>query len=184
MELQSEDRGAILFVHKTSFFEQCLNDLRNQGGAALYAAKRVDKIICSLTNHGNRPARERFGVTRKGEYRISNCKKIALGSGYRLVCVLSDFHLVLLYVGSHDDCFRWIANNKGLEYEIEDLTKAVRLLYNRGSHEKTLPEDVIQERKFIEAYEAMLMSKIDDDVLCNVFKGLCKKNEPPLIVTG
>ena len=178
MDLQSEDRGAILFVHKTSFFEQCLNDLRNQGGAALYAAKRVDKIICSLTNHGNRPARERFGVTRKGEYRISNCKKIALGSGYRLVCILRDFHLVLLYVGSHDDCFRWIENNKGLEYKIEDLTKAVRLLYSRGSHEKNLPEDVIQERKFIEAYDAMLMSKIDDDVLCNVFIGLCKKNGP------
>ena len=184
MELQSEDRGAILFVHRTALFERCLNDLRDRGGPASSAAKRVDKIIYSLTNHGNRPARERFGVTRKGEYRISNCKKIALGSGYRLVCVLRDFHLVLLYVGSHDDCFRWIANNKGLEYEIEDLTKAVRLLYNRGSHEKTLPEDVIQERKFIEAYEAMLMSKIDDDVLCNVFKGLCKKNEPPLIVTG
>ena len=174
MDLLTEDRGAILFVHRTALFERCLNDLRDRGGPASSAAKRVDKIISSVANHGNRPARERFGVTRKGEYRISNCKKIALGSGYRLVCILRDSHLVLLYVGSHDNCFRWIENNKGLEYEIEDLTKAVQLLCNRDFREKHLPEDVIEERKFIEAYEAMLMSKIDDDVLCKVFTGLCK----------
>lgn len=184
MDLQSEDRGKILFVHRTAIFERCLSDLRHQGCVALYVAKRVDTIICSLTNHVRRPARERFGVTRKGEYRISNCKKIALGSGYRLVCILRDFHLVFLYAGSHDDCLRWIENNKGFEYKIEDLTKAVRLSYNRGSHKKNLPEDVIEERKFVEAYEAMLMSKIDDAVLCKVIIGLCKTNDQPLIVTG
>jgi hypothetical protein len=174
MDLLTEDRGTILFIHRTALFERCLNDLRDRGGPASLAAKRVDRVICGLSNQETRPARERFGVTRKGECRISNCKKIALGSGYRLVCILRDSHLVLLYVGSHDDCFRWIEHNKGLEYEIEDLTKAVQLLCDRGSHAKHLPEDVIEERKFIEAYEAMLMSKIDDDVLCKVFPGLCK----------
>jgi hypothetical protein len=139
------------------------------------AAKRADEIICGLANQEKRPARERFRFTRKGEYRITKCRKIALGCGYRLVCIQKDSHLVLLYVGSHDECFRWIERNKGYEYEIDDATRAVQVFGDRDSHENHLPADVLEERKFVEAYEAALMSKIDDDVLYKVFPGLCKR---------
>ena len=175
MELQREDRGSILFVYRSPVFEHCLNDLREQGGTALLAAKSVDKIICNLADHGNSSARERFRITRRGEYRISNCKKIVLACGYRLVCIQKDAHLVLLYAGSHDDCFKWIEHNKGLEYEINDVTNAVKVSCYRDSTENDLPEDVIEERKFVDAYETALMSKIDDDVLYKVFPGLCNR---------
>jgi hypothetical protein len=175
MNLRTEDRGTILFVHRTSLFERCLDDLRGQGGTASFATIRVDEIIRNITDQENRPARERFRFTRKGEYRISKCRKIALGCGYRLVCIQKDCHLVLLYVGTHDDCFRWIERNKGYEYDIDDVTKAVQISCDRISHENRLPEDVLEERKFAEAYETALMSKIDDDVLYKVFPGLCKR---------
>ncbi|MGO9378122.1 MAG: hypothetical protein ACLPN1_16095 [Dissulfurispiraceae bacterium] len=175
MDLQTEDRGTILFVHRTPIFDRCLNDLRDRGGTDSLAAKRVDEIICSLTSRGNESAKDRFRVTRKGERRISNCKKIVLGCGYRLVCMQKDSHLVLLYVGPHDDCFRWIEHNKGLDYETEDLTRAIKVLCDSDATANHLPEDVLEERKFAEAYEADLMSRIDDDVLYMVFSGLCKR---------
>jgi hypothetical protein len=57
MDLQTEDRGIILFVHKSAIFERCINDLRHQGDMASLAAKRVDKMISSLANLKNRLAR-------------------------------------------------------------------------------------------------------------------------------
>jgi len=173
MNLRKEDRGAILFVHRTALFERCLNDLRARGGTASLAAKRVDEIIENLTNQEGRSDREKFRFTRKGEYRINKCRKMALGCGHRLVCIQKDCHLVLLYVGSHDDCFRWIERNKGLEYDIDDMTNAVQVVHATETYQNNLPEDVLEEHKFVEAYEAALMSKVDDAVLYKVFSGLC-----------
>ena len=175
MNLRTEDRGTILFVHRTSVFERSLDDLRGRGGTASLAATRVEEILHNLTHQKDRSDRERFRFTRRGEYRISKCKKIDLGCGYRLVCIQKDSHLVLLYVGSHDDCFRWIERNKGYEYDIDDVTKAVQVSCDRISHENSLPEDVLEERIFVEAYETEFMSKIDDAVLYKVFSGLCKR---------
>jgi len=175
MNLRTEDRDTILFVHRTSVFERCLHDLRERGGTALLAAKRVDEIIHNLTQQQDRYERKKFRFTRNGEYRINKCRKIALGCGYRLVCIQKDSHLVLLYVGSHDDCFRWIERNKGYEYDIDNLTKAVQVPCDRISHESSIPEDVLEEPRFVEDYETALMDRIDDDVLYEVFSGLCKK---------
>jgi len=175
MNMSTENRDAIVFVHRTSLFERCLDDLRKKGGTASFAAKRVGAVIDSFTKQEVRSNRERFRFTRKGEYRINKCRKIALGCGHRLVCIQKDSHLVLLYAGSHDDCFRWIERNKGLEYDIGDMTNAVQVVHATDAYQDNLPEDVLKERRFVEAYETALMSKIDDDVLFKVFSGLCKR---------
>jgi len=179
MEMQTEYRDAVRFVHRTPLFEQCLRELCSQGGTAAAAAKRVDRIISSIARQENSHSRERFGVTRKGEYRIENCKKIALGHGYRLICILKDFHLVLLFVGSHDACYRWIERNKGFKYDITDLTYAVPVTCSRDDNKYDLPPDVLAECKFVEAYEADFMSRISDEMLFKVFPGLCSRQEPP-----
>ena len=178
MDRQIEDRAVIHFIHRTPLFEQCLRELCNQGGTAVLAAKRVERIIRNLAQQRHRHLRESFGVTRKGEYRIDNCKKIALGHGYRLICILKDFHLVLLFVGPHDACFRWIERNKGFNYNIKDSTYAIPVICNKDDNNDDLPPDVIEEYKFVEAYESELMNRISDDVLFKIFPGLCTRKEP------
>ena len=177
MELQTEDRAVVRFIHRTPLFEQCLRELFDQGGTAALAAKRVDRIIRNLAQQGSGHSREKFGITRKGEYRIENCKKIALGHGYRLICIFKDFHLVLLFVGPHDACFRWIERNKGFKYDVADLTYAAPVTSSRDDNKVDLPPDVLEECKFAEAYEAELMNRISDDVLFKIFPGLCGRQK-------
>ncbi|HMK60115.1 MAG TPA: hypothetical protein VK452_03090 [Dissulfurispiraceae bacterium] len=179
MSGQTEDRAVVQFIHRTPLFEQCLRDLFSQGGTAALAARRVERIICTLAQQGRSHSRERFGITRKGEYRIDNCKKIALGHGYRLICILKDFHLVLLFVGSHDACFRWIERHRGFKYSTTDLTDAVPAECCTDNNKSDLPQDVIEECKFVEAYEAELMSRISDDMLYKIFPDLCRGQESP-----
>ena len=56
-------------------------------------------------------------MTKHGELRIKGVIKYDLGRGYRLVALKQDDRFFLLYVGSHDDCHRWIENNRELSIE-------------------------------------------------------------------
>ncbi len=102
----------IRFVHQNSKFEKQLNALRKAGKKAAIAAKEADAIIdMLLMREDHVPAR--VGVpTRYGELRIRNCVKYDLGSGYRLITVRQDTHLFLLCIGTHDECDRWLENNR------------------------------------------------------------------------
>jgi len=84
-------------------------------------------------------------------------------------------HLVLLYVGSHDDCFRWIERNKGLTYEIDDTAQAIRMIWNTPPQDDSVSHDALEEERLLDEYEAALMSRIDDDMLRKIFSGLIKQ---------
>jgi hypothetical protein len=106
----------IRFIHSNPRFEKRLNDLRKSERFAIAAAKRADKIINNLIQMGTASIVETGRLSRYGEARIPNCVKYDLGRGYRLVSVKKGDHLFLLYIGTHDDCHRWIEDNKGIIY--------------------------------------------------------------------
>ena len=114
-----------IHLYRTSQFERCLGDLRRKGGSASVAAESIDVFIQNLSRNGNGTGRGQFRYTRDGEYRIKHCRKISLGSGYRLVLIQKDGCYIFLYAGSHDDCFRWIERNKGLTYKIDRDSNSV-----------------------------------------------------------
>jgi len=90
--------------------------LRRSGKKASLAATKAEEIIDRL-QHG-RVVPDRLGtVTKHGELRIKGVMKYDLGSGYRLITYKSGQLLFLLYLGSHDDCHRWIENNRELTVE-------------------------------------------------------------------
>jgi hypothetical protein len=72
-------------------------------------------------------------VTKHGELRIKGVIKYDLGSGYRLVTLKQDGLFFLLFVGSHDDCHRWIENNRELSIEQCVQRCAVLPIRNAGS---------------------------------------------------
>ncbi len=93
--------------------EKNLQLLRRSGKKAALAATRAEEIIARLKIGG--VMKDRVGtVTRHGERRIRGVMKYDLGRGYRLVTFKRGNHLFLLYVGTHDDCHRWIENNREL----------------------------------------------------------------------
>ncbi len=87
--------------------------LRRSGKKAALAATKTEEIIARLKSGGELP--DQAGtVTKHGEQRIRGVVKYNLGSGYRLVTYRQKMSVFLLYVGTHDDCHRWIENNREL----------------------------------------------------------------------
>ncbi|MFZ1984948.1 MAG: hypothetical protein WAU91_11085 [Desulfatitalea sp.] len=100
-------------IHLDPRVDKRLEMLRRSGKKAALAAARAVEIIARLRSGGVIP--DRVGtMTRHGELRIKGVMKYDLGSGYRLVTFKQGNSLFLLYVGTHDDCHRWIENNREL----------------------------------------------------------------------
>jgi hypothetical protein len=106
----------IQHVHLDPKIKKSLESLRRSGRKAVLAAAKAEEIIQRM--QGGRLIPERVGtVTKHGELRIKGIMKYDLGSGYRLVTFKHRHHLFLLCLGSHDDCHRWIENNRELTVE-------------------------------------------------------------------
>jgi hypothetical protein len=54
-------------------------------------------------------------LTKYGEKRIRNCRKYDLGYGYRLITLLRGKTVFIPFLGSHDECQRWLENNKRIK---------------------------------------------------------------------
>ncbi|MBI1921593.1 MAG: hypothetical protein HYS23_11010 [Geobacter sp.] len=107
-------------IHSDDRFEKSLDSLRRAGGEAAIAARRAETLIRALCRDEETLGLERRKRTRNGEARIENCRKYQLGGGYRLVCINRGNVLVPLQVGTHDDCDRWIENNRKLRIDVAD----------------------------------------------------------------
>jgi hypothetical protein len=160
----------ILNVHYTPKFIENIEALRRQGGKSLTIAKKADRLIKEIVARGRNELLEVGRLTKRGELRIKRCRKYDLGDGYRLICLKEGKHLILLYVGTHDECSRWLERNKGLRYKIDDV---------KGTIVETREVEVValahtEERDPAYEYEEQLMGKIDDKILRKIFYGLCK----------
>lgn len=169
------DREHTVSLYREPFFDKCLEALRAKGGESLVAARKVDEFIDLLLHRDKRGDREKFRFTRKGEARIKYCKKIDLGCGYRIVCIKKDGHLALLYVGTHDDCFRWIERNRGMKFDVSASEGSLRIEHGNYIAGDDTTQDILEEQRMLVEYEDSLTSRLSDDVLRQVFSGLCQK---------
>jgi hypothetical protein len=169
----SHNTESIKQLYRDPLFDRTLEELRSRGGYAAVASGKADAFIAALRGGAGIGDRDQFRFTRKGEYRIKNCRKVDLGCGYRIVCIQKDQRLVLLYIGTHDDCFRWIERHRTAEYDLASV--AVNAWTDVGEVSPVEPpshKKVSEEDRFAEEYEASLMYKLDDAVLRKVFSGL------------
>lgn len=90
-----------------------LETLKRSGKKAALAATRAEEIIAGLETNGRVPDSVAT-LTRHGELRVKGVRKYDLGSGYRLITFKQGLRLFLLYAGSHDNCDRWLENNRDL----------------------------------------------------------------------
>ena len=160
----------ILSIYRDPKFNERLEEMARHGGKSHIAAKKAEKLIRRILAKGRKNLFGAGRLAENGEMRLINCRKFNLGDGYRLICQQNEFYLFILYIGTHDECSRWLERNKGLKYEI--------------THEsETLPtrevvETSMDSRKEIdpsEEYENELMRRIDDRTLRKLFYGLCEK---------
>jgi len=156
-------------IHREPQLQKCLSKLRKAGGRAALAAERIEAIIATLASNDDvRPAQVNK-LTRHGEARIDKCKKFDLVGGYRLVYVREENHYFFLFAGTHDDCDRWLNNNRHLKPEINGET--IPLLVSPAAEVETASVQGATEDD--SDYDDIVMQNIDEKMLRRIFRGLC-----------
>jgi len=161
----------ILSIQQNRNFTKRLDTLRRSGGHASLAARNADEIIANIANGCGKP-QEIGRQTKYGEARIKNCMKFNLGNGYRLVTIRNHQRLVLLYVGTHDECDRWLEANRDHQPEYESCESTI--------FAEQEPADALSSGKsrdtLDDEYEERLLKKIDQKDLKQIFNGLLGQN--------
>ena len=163
-----------LVIHRTSRFNKLLEALRSADKKGMLAAAQAESIVENLACMASRSPELAAKRTKHGELRVKKCQKFDLGSGYRLICVKEGAHLFLLYIGSHDDCDRWIANNRSVQLALESDDGTISFMEKKTGLLLMPPQEECREAES-DAYEERLMAKLDDKTLRHVFRGICKE---------
>jgi len=123
-------------IHLDTKLDKCLAALKKRSRRANLAANRVETIIAEL-KRGAMPPGQICTFTRNGEARIKGCRKYNLGAGYRLITLKQESDLYLLFVGTHDECGRWIENNRE-HLPLKEIAERCRTL-KRSTGKKEAP---------------------------------------------
>jgi hypothetical protein len=156
-------------------FEKSLAALKREGGKSAVVARKAEEVIERIKSLEICEIADARRMTRWGENRIKKCLKYDLADGYRMICQRLGNVLVLLFLGNHEECLRWIERNKGFQSVIDgcskEETRAEKDTADTPS-EFLILED---ERRWSEAYEEELMKRIDEATLRCIFSGLCRE---------
>ena len=158
-----------LYIHRETSLKKALNALSKGDKTASQAAFRAEEIIARLSSGDFQDMKILNRRTKNGELRISGCRKYSLGGGYRLVCVKRGNHLIATYVGSHDDCDRWLENNRGFEPEL-GLSSDLPCSSEEG---KSDYPSKCEAQGSEPDYDDILMERIDEMILRRIFVGIC-----------
>lgn len=159
----------LLEIHQTRRFAKRLVAMAKAGKNERIVAERAQRIIADLQTN---PLHEEAECkrTRHGELRLNDCRKYDLSCGFRLIALKRERRLIFSYIGSHDDCQRWIENNRDYQDEIDSVPVPPAEAKN---HLQPEPKPDAPER---DEYEEQLMAKIDERLLREIFAGLYKND--------
>jgi len=104
------------YLYVSARVESRISALQKAGKAGAVLAKKTTHIIESLTSGAVRNHMEvPVSFTKYGEKRIKNCRKYDLGCGYRLITLQRGEKVYIPFLGTHDECQRWLENNSWLK---------------------------------------------------------------------
>ncbi len=160
-----------LEIHQTRAFKKQFQSMYRGGKKERTIIERAEAIIRRLQTD---PLDEKASCKRtyNGELRLRNCRKYNLSCGFRLIGLKRDNRLIFTCIGSHDDCQKWIENNRDFQDEIESQPIP---LFQCGSEEEQAGKAIQRNLTVDDEYEEQLMHRLDDHVLREVFSGLCGK---------
>ncbi len=157
-------------VHISAKVQSRIESLKKSGKAGLALAQKATRIIMALTS-GSAPHKMDVtgGFTKYGEKRIRNCRKYDLGCGFRLIILHRGLKLLVQFLGTHDECQRWLEKNSRLKEVVTGKGALFRISQKDRlprSTDKIVPDDVEQNA------EDEMPLKLNDRDLRRVFCGL------------
>jgi hypothetical protein len=163
-----------LSLYRTPLFEKQLKALGKTDKKGALAAEHAEEIIRHLSSHGWQCPAIKNKLTKRGELRVRKCVKYDLGSGYRLISLKRDRELFLLYVGTHDECDRWLNKKRGNKLQAEP--ESFIFVAENGEATSDRVDDTPEGETFAQdGYEEQLAAKLSDPVLRQIFRGICQR---------
>lgn len=153
--------------------------LRKSGRKGELAAGQYARLVELLRCSGPENEEVFSQRTKRGEYRIKNCVKYDLGSGYRLITIRLGDRLYVPFLGDHDDADLWLERHKQDGFQPRDSSYQChcceRICLNSPKDESNEPSPEGDD-----LYERELQKRLDESTLKTVFSGLFRKEDEAL----
>lgn len=161
------------FLHVSRKVETRIKSLAKDGKAGRTLAEKATSIIDGLSSGLLRADMDSAGsVTKYGEKRIRNCRKYDLGCGYRLICLKRGSDIYIPFMGSHDDCQRWLEKHRRLKDIHPGTGKTICIEETRST--SMASEEQVKMKTSQD--DADLDNPISESDLRRVFSGLTKNS--------
>lgn len=154
-------------IHLDPKLNKCQTALKKGSSRAGLAADRLETIVAEA-RCGKLPPAEMVTFTHNGEARIKGCRKYDLGGGYRLVTLKNGSDLFLLFAGNHEECSRWIENNRD-QLRLEMITERCQTIARSASRNRETTASIAPRN---EDGQADWITPPDERDLRAVFSGL------------
>ena len=158
------------YVKISQKVERRIEELRQSGKTGKIIAKKAESVIEIIRSgavSGNTDNNVTF--TKYGEKRIRYCRKYDFGCGYRLITIQKDSSILVPFLGTHDECDRWLETNNRSKHIGEDKGTIIPILQEDQETEDTL--DALDDYT-PDLYEDELRMDISEQDLRIVFCGL------------
>ncbi|MDU9048881.1 MAG: hypothetical protein Q3M30_08505 [Candidatus Electrothrix sp. Rat3] len=163
----------MLEIHQTRNLVKQFEAMRKGGKKERDILQRAESIMTRLQQNSLDKKAE-CRRTYNGEFRLKDCRKYSLSCGFRLIGLKREHRLIFTYIGSHDDCQRWIENNRSCLDEIESVLLSPDFV---GRSTDPEPDDRIVSHYFSEdEYEEQLMEQVDEHLLREVFPAFARES--------
>jgi mRNA-degrading endonuclease YafQ of YafQ-DinJ toxin-antitoxin module len=163
----------MLEIHQIRNLVKQFEAMRKGGKKERDILLRAETIMIRLQEN---PLDEKVECRRtyNGEVRLKDCRKYSLSCGFRLIGLKRENRLIFTYIGSHDDCQRWIENNRSCLYDIESVPLS---LGSVGAATDLESADIFFScRSSKDEYEVQLMEQVDDHLLREVFPAFARES--------
>ncbi|WP_158860361.1 UvrD-helicase domain-containing protein [Lunatibacter salilacus] len=106
--------------------------LMRRGGQFQKAAEKIKQLVFDINSGDPSPFRS-VSMTNHGESRIKNCIKYDLQGYARLITIQSNGECILKFLGTHEECDKWLNNNRNLNLGIEKGSKEIKDVYKSNN---------------------------------------------------
>lgn len=160
------------YIFVSSKVESCIAALKKSGKSGNTLARKVTRIIDALASgkvQRHIPTMDSY--TKYGEKRLKNCLKYDLGCGYRLITLKRGNTVFIPFLGSHDECQRWLEKySPSKEFHVGKG----RVIHIKG--QKQPPREYFSNKDHTDMDEDNddILQSLTDNDLRSVFKSLVK----------
>jgi hypothetical protein len=164
-------------VHISAKVQSRIESLKKSGKAGLALAQKATRIIKYLTSEtGRYPIDSKSSFTKYGEKRIQNCRKYDLGCGFRLITLQRGMKLFIQFLGTHDECQRWLGKNSRLKKVVTGKGALFRISRQDRLPKRPKNDDSADIRH---DEEDKVPAELNDRDLRSIFCGLVKSSGKP-----